>query len=101
MVALIEHCPNIFLDEIQEQLLIQHNLDVSLATIYCTLKQLGYSSKKVCDTAHQGSHHSQLSKVATEQCEETRSQFAYDVASEPANYLVCGDKSDINVLMCY
>jgi hypothetical protein len=53
MVALIEHSPDIFLDEIQEQLLIQHDLDVSLATIYRTLKRLGYSSKKVCDAVHQ------------------------------------------------
>ena len=52
MVALIEHSPDIFLDEIQEQLLIQHDLDISLATIYHTLKRLEYSSKKVCDAVH-------------------------------------------------
>ena len=48
LLALIDHTPDIYLDEIQEQFSIQHDLDVSLATISRTLKRLGISSKKVC-----------------------------------------------------
>lgn len=48
MLALIEHTPEIYIDEIQEQLLYLHNIKVSLPTITRTLKRLGYSSKKVC-----------------------------------------------------
>lgn len=48
MVALIEQTPDIYLDEIQEYLSVQHDIDVSLATISRTLHRLGYGSKKVC-----------------------------------------------------
>jgi transposase len=47
MLALIEHSPDIYLDEIQEQLLDQHNIKISLDSISRTLKRLGLSSKKV------------------------------------------------------
>jgi transposase len=47
MLALLEHSPDIFLDEIQEQLFSLHDLDISLSTIWRTLKRLGIISKKV------------------------------------------------------
>lgn len=48
MLALIEHSPDIYLDEIQEQLRDLHEVDVSVMTIWQTLKRLGIGSKKVC-----------------------------------------------------
>jgi hypothetical protein len=48
MLALLDHTPDMFLDKIQEALFIEHNIDVSLATICCTLHRLGISSKRVC-----------------------------------------------------
>lgn len=48
MVALIEHSPDIYLDEIQDALEDNHGIKVSLSAIYRTLKRLGYSSKKAC-----------------------------------------------------
>lgn len=48
MLALIERSPDIYLDEIQEQLLELHGINVSLSAICKTLKRLGMSSKKVC-----------------------------------------------------
>jgi hypothetical protein len=61
MVALLEHSPDLYLDEIQEQLGDMHGIDVSLATVIRTLKRLGYSNKKVCfsvfpTTTHSYSH---------------------------------------------
>lgn len=47
MLALIEHSPDMFLDEIQDELHEQHGLDISLSTIWRTLKRLGIESKKV------------------------------------------------------
>jgi len=47
MIALLEHSPDLYLDEIQEQLFEMHDIDISLATITRTLKRLGYSNKKV------------------------------------------------------
>jgi transposase len=47
MLSLIERSPDIFLDEIQDQLFEQHELEVSLSTIWRTLKRLGITSKKV------------------------------------------------------
>jgi hypothetical protein len=40
------HTPDLYLDEIQEQLSALHGLELSLRTIGCTLKGLGMSSKK-------------------------------------------------------
>jgi hypothetical protein len=48
MLALLEHSPDLYLDEIQEQLEVQHNVEVSVATIWRTLKRLGIGSKSVC-----------------------------------------------------
>ena len=39
MLALLEHTPDLYLDEIQEQLQEQHNITVSLKTISRTLKR--------------------------------------------------------------
>lgn len=47
MLALPERSPDIYLDEIQEQMFEQHNITLSLSTISRTLKRLGISSKKV------------------------------------------------------
>ncbi|KAJ7599736.1 hypothetical protein C8J56DRAFT_846441 [Mycena floridula] len=47
MLALLEHSPDIFLDEIQVQLEEQHGLELSLSAIYRTLKRLGITNKKV------------------------------------------------------
>ncbi|KAJ7440421.1 hypothetical protein FB451DRAFT_1300428 [Mycena latifolia] len=47
MLALLDHTPDAYLDEIQEQLYTQHDVDVSLATICRTLGRLGISSKKL------------------------------------------------------
>ncbi|KAJ7230132.1 hypothetical protein GGX14DRAFT_337654, partial [Mycena pura] len=38
MLALVEQKPDIYLDEIQEELYMQHDIDVSLATIWRTLR---------------------------------------------------------------
>ena len=47
MLALLDRNPDIYLDEIQEQLGDQHGIEISLATIWRTLKRLGITSKKV------------------------------------------------------
>ena len=46
MLGLLEHSPDLYLDEIQEQLEEQHGIETSLSTISKTLKRLGMSSKK-------------------------------------------------------
>src|SRR5258707_12933201 len=51
MLALISHSPDIYLDEIQDQLYEQHDIEISLSTIWGTLKRLGITSKKVCDAS--------------------------------------------------
>lgn len=48
MLALLDAQPDIYLDEIAEQLEHQHSVTVSLSTIWCTLKALGLSAKKLC-----------------------------------------------------
>ncbi|KAF8239291.1 hypothetical protein L208DRAFT_1471778 [Tricholoma matsutake] len=88
MVALLEHTPDLYLDEIQEQLQEQHNVTVSLNTISRTLKRLGISSKK-------------LSRAASEHCKEARNAFALKIGAYPVEYLVAGDEAAVNVLTTY
>jgi transposase len=46
MLGMLEHTPDLYLDEIQEQLSAVHGLELSLRTICRTLKHLGMTSKK-------------------------------------------------------
>ncbi|KAJ7099892.1 hypothetical protein B0H15DRAFT_736059, partial [Mycena belliarum] len=88
MLALIEHTPDIYLDEIQEKLFIQHDIDVSLATISRTLHRLGIGSKK-------------LSRQAAERCSDARRDFLMQIGNEPAERIVCADESAVNILTTY
>jgi len=88
MLGMLEHSPDLYLDEIQEQLSTVHGLELSLRTICRTLKRLGMTSKK-------------LSKPAAEQCEEARREFALEVGKYPPEYLVTADESAVNLLTTY
>ncbi|PPQ84100.1 hypothetical protein CVT24_002275 [Panaeolus cyanescens] len=88
MLALIEHSPDIYLDEIQEQLEDQHDIVVSLSTIYITLKRLGMSLKK-------------LSRVAQERCEDARRAFVLEIGGEAPERIVTADESAVNLLTSY
>ncbi|KAJ7939147.1 hypothetical protein B0H13DRAFT_1479955, partial [Mycena leptocephala] len=59
---MLDHSPDLFLDEIQDQLQYVHGLEISLRTISRTLKRLGMTSKQ-----------------ATERCEEARREFPLEV----------------------
>ncbi|KAJ7829127.1 hypothetical protein B0H13DRAFT_1652858 [Mycena leptocephala] len=48
MLGMLEHSPDLYLDEIQEQLSAVHGLDLSLRTICRTLHRLGMTIKKLC-----------------------------------------------------
>ncbi|KAJ7749453.1 hypothetical protein B0H16DRAFT_1319299 [Mycena metata] len=88
MLALIEHTPDIYLDEIQEQLFTQHDLDVSLATIRRTLHHITETAWK-------------LSRQAAERCAEARRDFLMEIGNEPASRIVCADESAVNILTSY
>ena len=46
--AVVNHRPSIYLDELKEQLSLQHNVDVSIATLAsCTLRKLSITCKVV------------------------------------------------------
>ncbi|KAF8220919.1 hypothetical protein L208DRAFT_1331007, partial [Tricholoma matsutake] len=47
MLALLDRDPDLYLDEIQQQLEDQHGVIVSLTTVWRTLRRLGITSKKV------------------------------------------------------
>jgi hypothetical protein len=48
MLALIERCPDIYLDEIADELWNLHGITVSLPTVYRAIKEAGLTHKKVC-----------------------------------------------------
>ncbi|KIJ10235.1 hypothetical protein PAXINDRAFT_157674 [Paxillus involutus ATCC 200175] len=75
MLALLEHSPDLYLDEIQEQLNSLHSLDVLIATIWRTLRRLGLTNK-------------QLSRTAAERNEDLRLDFTMAIGDEPPNRVV-------------
>ena len=48
ILAILEHSPDLYLDELQTQLKELHNVDISLSTIWRTLRRLGMKLKGVC-----------------------------------------------------
>ncbi|KAJ7026053.1 hypothetical protein C8F04DRAFT_892871, partial [Mycena alexandri] len=84
MLAMLEHSPDLYLDEIQDQLSSVHGLELSLRTISRTLKRLGMTMKK-------------LSKPAAERCEEAHRDFVFEVGQYPAEYLVTADEAAVNI----
>ncbi|THU88254.1 hypothetical protein K435DRAFT_613697, partial [Dendrothele bispora CBS 962.96] len=88
LITLVEHSPDLYLDEIQLQLSVQYGVHVSLATVYRSLKRLGYSQKK-------------LSKEASERLEHLTDQFIMKIGKYPPEYLVCADEAAVNVHTTY
>lgn len=106
MLGLIDRSPDIYLDELQEELEAQHNVYISLATIWRTLKRLGMTSKRVCILIHHSAfysrlHQEQLSKAARERCADSRRRFALEIGKEPPDCLVFADESAVNLFMTY
>jgi hypothetical protein len=56
MLGMLEHSPDLYQDEIQEQLSVSHGLELSLRTICRTLKRLGMTSKKAGLLIEIGTH---------------------------------------------
>ncbi|KAF8578975.1 hypothetical protein K439DRAFT_1360595 [Ramaria rubella] len=83
ILVLIDQQPNIYLEENAEELIEQHNVSVSLATIQWMIKLLGLTTKK-------GS--------AAEHCEDAWQYFLYRIGQESPCWLVFGDESAINLL---
>ncbi|KIK01713.1 hypothetical protein K443DRAFT_98145, partial [Laccaria amethystina LaAM-08-1] len=88
MLGLLEQSPDMYLNEIQEQLEEQHSVIISLATIYRTLRWLGITSKK-------------LSRATQECCEEARQFFTIEIGGEPPERLVTSDEATVNILTSY
>ncbi|KAJ7771327.1 hypothetical protein DFH07DRAFT_714913, partial [Mycena maculata] len=86
MLGLLDHSPDLYLDEIQEQIASVHGIEISLSTITRTLKRLGMTSKKA---------------TAAERCEDSRRDFALEVGKYPAEYLVTADEAAVNILTTY
>ncbi|KAJ3928437.1 MAG: hypothetical protein NXY57DRAFT_902023 [Lentinula lateritia] len=88
LVSLIEHSPDLYLDELQIELLMQYGIEVSIPTICRTLQRLGYSSKK-------------LSKQAAERLDHKLTDFIMQIKDEPPNRIVCGDEAAVNIHTTY
>lgn len=108
VLAIIDHSPDIYLDEIQDELQEQHGIVVSISTIWRTLKRLGITSKKVCHQLGRLPISSwgflqllQLSKAAQERCEIARREFVMEIGDEPVERIVCGDEAAVNILTSY
>ncbi|KIJ42940.1 hypothetical protein M422DRAFT_86395, partial [Sphaerobolus stellatus SS14] len=88
LVALLEHSLNLYLDELAEELELQHGIHVGVSMVWWTLQRLGLSHKK-------------LSCVAAEQSESARTVFQWAVGKESPECLVCTDESAIDLRTAY
>ncbi|KAF9495357.1 hypothetical protein BDN71DRAFT_1391830, partial [Pleurotus eryngii] len=88
LLALVEQDPDIYLDEIQWQLVDHQGIQVSLPTIDRTLHRLGITNKK-------------LSRAVQEHSDEARWQFTLTIEGEPPERLVCADEAAVNILTSY
>jgi hypothetical protein len=104
MIALIERNPDIYIDEIANQLYTMHNVDVSLPTVYRAMREVGFEHKKV-DLLMQihtpCTDYQQLSKTAVERCEVKRMEYIAAIAAEPAEYFVFVDECAVNQMNTY
>jgi transposase len=88
MLAILERDPDLYLDEIQDELYFQHGIEASLSTIWRTLRRLGLSMKK-------------LSRAAAERSEHQRRLFTLAIGGEPLERIVTADESAVNVLTTF
>ena len=103
MLALIDRTPEIYLDEIAEELFNLHGIIISVPTIYRTIKAAGLTHKKVyfLYSILHITHVSKLSKVAVERCEVKRTEYLLSIADEPVQNLVFVDECAINQVNTY
>ncbi|KIJ41448.1 hypothetical protein M422DRAFT_81712, partial [Sphaerobolus stellatus SS14] len=80
--------PDLYLNELQEQLAQQHIVVASTSTIWDALGELGLTRKK-------------LSKAAAEHNYEQCSRFKFLIGSESPEHLVFIDESHIDVQTSY
>ncbi|KIJ46833.1 hypothetical protein M422DRAFT_226531 [Sphaerobolus stellatus SS14] len=88
LLALSERHPDIYLDEFQEQLRVQHGIILGLATIWKTLTSLGLTRKK-------------LSKAAAERNEADRARSRFQIGAESPERLVFVDESRVDLRTTY
>ncbi|KAJ4467147.1 hypothetical protein C8J55DRAFT_381686, partial [Lentinula edodes] len=88
MFGLIEHSPDIYLDEIQDELYYAYDLMLSISTIWRTLRRLGIRNKR-------------LSKAAFERCEEIREAYMLEIGAFLLEQLVFADECSVNIHTTY
>ncbi|KIJ32575.1 hypothetical protein M422DRAFT_184311, partial [Sphaerobolus stellatus SS14] len=88
LVSLLEHSPNLYLDELVEELEVQHGIHVSIFTVWRTLQRLGLQHKK-------------LSHIAAECSEAARTAFQWAVGGESPECLVYTNESAIGLHTTY
>ncbi|KAF8583044.1 hypothetical protein K439DRAFT_1288736, partial [Ramaria rubella] len=88
MLKLLDHHPDMSLDEIALELMDKLGISVAISTVHYSLKLLGITTKK-------------LSKMALEHCEACRMAFLFEISDEPATCLVFMDESAVNTLKSY
>ncbi|KIJ34756.1 hypothetical protein M422DRAFT_263111 [Sphaerobolus stellatus SS14] len=88
LVSLLEHSPDLYLDELVEELEVQHGIHVSIFAVWRTLQRLGLRRKK-------------LSRIAAECSEAARTAFQWAVGVESTECLVYTNESAIYLHATY
>ncbi|KIJ43433.1 hypothetical protein M422DRAFT_253316 [Sphaerobolus stellatus SS14] len=91
MKVLVEYAtrwPDMYLDELQQQLCKQHGVIIGLSTLWRMLKSLGLTCKK-------------LAHVAAEHNEDVCNHYRFEIGAEAPNHLVFVDESCIDCRTSY
>ncbi|KZV85451.1 hypothetical protein EXIGLDRAFT_577118, partial [Exidia glandulosa HHB12029] len=86
LLALIKHSPDLYLDEIAEELYYMHGIEPGLSTIHETLRFLGFGDLKC------------LSKRAREKSVAKIFDYVMQAGAEEPDRLVFADETAVNVL---
>ncbi|KZT21221.1 hypothetical protein NEOLEDRAFT_1073924, partial [Neolentinus lepideus HHB14362 ss-1] len=89
LIAVLEQSPDLYLDEIADELDAVHGVEVSLAALWQTMKRLGFRAKQ------------QLSKAASERNEEMRLKYGFWIGAESPDWLVFIDESTVDLRTAY
>lgn len=88
VLAILAHSPDLYLEEIRDELWYRHNVNVPLSTLDYNLKELDITTKS-------------LSKRAIEQTLDKRVSYLVEAGVELAERFVFVDESAVNMLTTY
>jgi hypothetical protein len=107
LLKTVKDAPDLYLDELREELKLATGVSASIPTVWRTLRRVGYTMKKVCNVVLNPfafnllRYTTQLTRVALERSVETRREFAARIGTYELEKLVFVDESAVDHHVTY